>query len=118
MWKWITNLFEPAAKLVDELHTSKEEKGALLVEMAKIQAEVHAKSIELMQAEAGSSNWLTAAWRPICSIILVVIILLDGHFGFTASQQVYDLAQVFLGVYGGGRTIENAVEKLGRVLKK
>jgi len=118
MWKWITAIFEPAAKVIDELHVSAEEKGKLVVEMSKIQQEIHAKSVELMQAESSSSHWLTANWRPLVSITLVAIILMDGHAGFTANAQVYELAQIFLGVYGGGRTLEKGVENLGKILNK
>ena len=115
MFAWITALFKPAADLVDELNVSVEEKGKLVNELAKIQAEVHEKSIDLMKVEASSQNFLVATWRPICSIGLILAILMDGHFGFNASEKIYDLANIFLGVYGGGRSLEKI---MGNVLKK
>ena len=111
IFSFIGDIFKPAADLIDNLHVSDEERGQLANEMAKIQAQVHAKTTELMSAEASSPHVITAIWRPVCCIVLVGIILADGHFGFKASEQVYVLAQTFLSVYGGGRSLEKMASK-------
>lgn len=108
---WISGIFKPAADLIDELHVSDEERGKLANEMARIQAEVHAKTTELMKSEAQSQHWITSAWRPISCLTLVGLILMDGHFGYKANEQVYVLAQTFLSVYGGGRSLEKMASK-------
>lgn len=127
MIKWIANLFKPAADLVDNLHTSKEEKLELKNKLAKIQQEANAKFIELelakvkaqseiIKAEAMSNHWLVANWRPICSITIVGLIVLDGLGLATVSNDIYQLATVFLGVYAGGRSLEKTakVSNLGK----
>lgn len=102
----LASLFAPAAKLIDNLHTSEAEKLQLTNELAKIQLEVHKTTTSLMTAEAQSPHMLTAIWRPLCSLGLVAAILMDGHFGFNANEQVYSLANIFLGVYRGSRGLE------------
>ena len=121
---FISNIFAPVAKVIDDVHTSTEEKLQLKNELAKVQADVQTKLIELegkaieadtkiREAEASSSSWLTQSWRPICSILIVALIVL-GSFGVvTVTSDIYELAKIFLGVYGGGRSIE----KLGEVFK-
>jgi hypothetical protein len=114
MFDWIKSIFSPAVDLIDELHVSEEEKLKLRNELAKIKSQMHAKTIDLMKAEASSEHTITAIWRPVTSIALVTMIVCDG-FGFIdAPVQVYDLTQVFLGVYGGGR----ALEKISKSVKK
>ena len=114
MFDFISNIFKPAADLIDEIHVSDEEKGKLRNELAKIQAGIHKESVKLMTAEASSDNILTSSWRPLCALILFFLILLDGFSFIQAPAQVYDLAQVFLGAYGGGRSLE----KVAKVFKK
>ena len=112
MLDFISNIFKPAAKLIDDLHVSDEERGKLQNELAKIQAQMQSKSVELMKAEASSEHLITSIWRPICALILFTLILLDGFEAIKAPSQVYDLATTFLGVYGGGRSLE----KLGKAI--
>jgi len=127
MFKWIANLFKPAADLVDNLHTSEEEKMALKNEFANIQAEANKQFLELakaeleartemVKAEAASTHWLQANWRPICSIALISIVVLDSFSIVQASERLYTLATAFLGLYGAGRSVEKAasVVKLGK----
>jgi len=127
MFKWITSLFKPAAELIDDLHLSGEEKGKLKNELASIQAEANKQFLELakaeleartemVKAEAASSHWLQANWRPICSIALISIVVLDSFSIVNASEQLYTLATAFLGLYGTGRSVEKAasVVKLGK----
>ena len=119
----IADLFRPAVDLVDELHVSEEEKLQLRNQLAEIQGGVQTKLIELQKAkvealskvqvsEASSKFWLTANWRPLCSIALVALIIV-GSFGLvTVHQDVYQLATVFLGAYGLGRS----GEKIGKII--
>lgn len=106
----IAGLFKPAAKLIDDLHVSDEERGKLRNELAKIQENMQKESIKLMTAEANSSHMLTSIWRPICALILFGLILLDGFGAISAPTQVYELAQVFLGAYAGGRSLEKVAK--------
>ena len=67
-----------------------------------------------MVAEANSDHWLVAAWRPMCALSLFTLILLDGFNVIAAPKQVYDLAELFLGVYGGGRSLEKISKQIGK----
>jgi hypothetical protein len=114
MLDFISNIFKPAVSLVDELHVSDEERLKLRNELASIQASMQAKSVELMAAEAKSDHWIVASWRPICAICLFSLIMADGYGIAKAPTQVYDLAQIFLSVYGTSR----GVEKVARIIRK
>ena len=113
MFEWIAGLFKPVVDLRDELHVSDEERGKLKNEFARIQASMHEKSIDLMKAEANSEHWITAAWRPLCAIMLFGLIVADAYGWAKAPVQVYDLANIFLGTYAGGRSLE----KVGKIIK-
>ena len=113
MLDFIKSIFGPAERIIDELNVSDEERGKLRNEFAKIQSQVHAESVKLMTAEANSEHALTSMWRPICALILFFLILADGFAWITAPKQVYELAELFLGVYGGGRSLEKAAKAFG-----
>jgi len=124
IFSFISNIFKPATDLVDNLHTSTEEKLELRNKLAEVQESANAKLVELEKArleaiskvqvaEAGSKYAITATWRPICSMIIVAIVLLASFDLAHPNEQFYELAKVFLGVYGSGRSLE----KLGSVLK-
>jgi hypothetical protein len=110
---FISGIFSPVERIIDEINVSDEERLKLRNELARIQADMQAKSVELMAAEAKSEHWIVAAWRPICALCLFGLILLDGFKFVDAPQQVYNLAELFLGVYGGGRSLE----KIAKVVK-
>ena len=114
LFDFIGDIFKPATKLIDDLHTSDEEKLKLRNELGKIKAQMHEKSVELMTAEVNSDHLITAIWRPLCAMSLFVLILLDGFKIVDAPTQVYNLAEVFLGVYSGARSLE----KITKVIKK
>lgn len=125
IFSFIGNLFAPVANLVDELHVSDEERGKIQIELDKIKADAQAKFIELEKArleamqkvevaEAGSKYWLRANWRPLCSISLVVLIIASSFGLVTVGPQIYDLAQVFLGAYAGGRSVEKVASLFKR----
>ena len=122
---FISGIFAPAADLIDNLHTSEEEKGKIRIEIARIQGEVLNKTTELEMArldavskvqvaESQSKFWITAAWRPMASLMFVIVITLSS-FGIIPKpeKEFYDIAMLFLNVYSGGRSLE----KFGSVLK-
>lgn len=115
LFSFISDIFKPAAELVDKLHVSDAERMQLRNELVKIQSGMHEKSIDLMKAEASSDHWIVAAVRPICTLILFILILCDAYGLADAPPQVYDLAQMYMGIYAGGRSLEkisNAVMKV------
>lgn len=114
---FITGIFSPAAKLIDDLHTSDEEKLQLKNKFAEIQAEVNKKIIDYQTkvselenavriAELQSNHWLAANWRPGCAILLVVSTITMSLFGIEIPQALQTLTNVFVPGYGGFRMIE------------
>lgn len=127
MFGWIKGLFGGVNKTLDTLDVSGNKKAEIKNELAKIQSELSSKYIELakaelearaevIKAEAASNHWLQGNWRPICSMALIAIVVLDSFSFVNASEQLYTLATAFLGLYGAGRSVEKAasVVKLGK----
>lgn len=127
MFKWISQIFKPATKLIDELHTSKEEKMQLRNELANIQAQANAKFIELAKAEletrstmakaeAASDSWLQQSWRPVASLILLGLVVVMTLDLVPFRSELYHLTMAFLGISSWGRGTEKTarVGKLGK----
>ena len=110
IFSWIGSLFKPAVDLIDELHVSDEERLKLRNELASIQSKMQAKSAEVMIAESKSDHWIVAAVRPICTLVLFSIILI-GSFGYIKTPpEVYSLAEIFMSIYAGGRSLEKSLK--------
>ena len=89
---FISGIFKPVADLVDNVHTSEEERGKLRNELAKIQGDVQLRLLEYQQqvldyekklvdarssvlkAELEGKSWLQRNWRPILMLIIIIII--------------------------------------------
>jgi len=125
LFNWISSIFKPAAELVDDLHLSGEEKGQLKNELAGIQQKANEKFIELelaalearkavMIAESQSSNWYQAAWRPIASMVLVGLVVIqciaNWAYDVPISAELFTFASTFLGITSAGRGIEKAAK--------
>lgn len=106
MFSWISDLFKPAADLVNNLHTSDAERLELQNKLLDIQARIHGQVTDLMKAEATSPHFIVAAWRPITSILLVGILFCDAFGWIHANEKIYALAEMFLSVYAGSRGFE------------
>ena len=94
----IGDLLGGAFGLVDDLHTSDEErlqlKASLLTiqsgvisEVIKAEAEISQARAAVITAEASSSHWVTATWRPITMLTFLVLIV-AAQFGFTQPSSV------------------------------
>lgn len=122
----IAGIFKPAANLVDELHTSEEErlkaKGHLLdVQAAAMQRvfdyekEALAGQQAIVTAEAKSEHFLVAAWRPITMLTFLVLAVGDslGLLATPLRNEAWALLQLGLGGYVVGRS----GEKIAKVIK-
>ena len=123
----IKALFVPAAKLIDSLHTSDEEKMNAKQAMFELQVEafVQAEKYEsqlldakaaIITAEAQSQSVIARNWRPITMLTFLVLVLCDS-FGWLATPlapEAWTLLQLGLGGYVVGRSAEKAVS----ILKK
>ena len=128
----LSNLFSGGAAelvkgvggVIDNLHTSKEEKlnaekkiKALIVEH-KAKMEQHIT--DRWSADMNSDSWLSKNVRPLVLIFLVVstvlMIFIDaGTINFSVESKWTDLLQLVLitviGAYFGGRSIEKVKKK-------
>lgn len=123
----IAGIFQPAAKLIDELHTSEDErlqaKGHLLDVQAAAMQRIFDYEKEIIQgqyaivtAEASSGNWLVASWRPITMLTFLALVVGDtfGFFATPLRDEAWSLLQIGLGGYVVGRS----GEKIAKVLKQ
>ena len=123
----IAGIFKPAAELIDELHTSEDErltaKGHLLdVQAAAMQRvfDYERSTLEaqanIVNSEASSEHWLTATWRPITMLTMLVLVVGDAMMWLPnpLSEDAFRLLQIGLGGYLVGRS----AEKIVSVIKK
>jgi hypothetical protein len=128
----LSNLFSGGAAelvkgvggVIDNLHTSKEEKLAAEQKIKALIAEHEAKMeqniTDRWSADMNSDSWLSKNVRPMILIFLVVstvlMIFIDaGTINFTVEQKWTDLLQLVLitviGAYFGGRSMEKVKKK-------
>lgn len=122
VFSFISNIFKPAADLVDNLHTSEEEKLELKKQMRQVENEFQSKVLEyetklmesqssIIRAETTSQSWLTRNWRPITMLTFLVLVVCDsfGLLAFRLADQAWTLLQIGLGGYVVGRSAEKIV---------
>ena len=123
----LTNLFSGGAAelvkgvggVIDNLHTSKEEKLAAEAKIKELianhQAKMEQNITDRWSADMNSDSWLSKNVRPLVLVFLVVstvlMIFIDaGTINFTVEAKWTDLLQLVLitgiGAYFGGRTME------------
>ena len=113
------DLINSVGDVVDNLHTSKEEKLAAQHKIKKLVAnyevEMERNISDRWKADMNSDSWLSKNVRPMILIFLVVstvlMIFIDaGTIQFTVEQKWTDLLQLVLitviGAYFGGRSLE------------
>lgn len=125
----ISGIFKPASNLVDELHTSDDEKLAAHIKMMEVQSaalqaalahdrDIMATRARMLEAETASEHWLTANWRPVAMLAMVAMVgaywfgLVDpaDRIGERAVEQVLSIVQVGLGIYAAGRSAEKVAK--------
>ena len=115
------DLINSVGDVVDNLHTSKEEKLAAQHKIKKLvsnyEVEMERNISDRWKADMNSDSWLSKNVRPMILIFLVVstvlIIFIDaGTIQFTVEQKWTDLLQLVLitviGAYFGGRSFEKS----------
>ena len=113
------DLVKGVGGVIDNLHTSKEEKlaaEAKIKEMiANYEIEMEKNITDRWKADMNSDSWLSKNVRPMILIFLVVstvlMIFIDaGTIQFTVEEKWTDLLQLVLitviGAYFGGRSFE------------
>lgn len=77
---------------------------------------------DVIKAEAGSSSWITASWRPILMLVFTAIVANNYilapylqamfHVGLSLAlpPEMWDLLKIGVGGYVVGRSVEKAVD--------
>jgi len=124
----IGGIFKPAAELVDELHTSEEERLKHKERLLEVQAiamqtvfEYESDTLQaraaIVNSEAQSDHWIVASWRPIVMLTLTALVVVDS-FGWLAnplSGEAWLLLQIGLGGYVVGRSGEKIAKTIKQV---
>jgi hypothetical protein len=119
VFSFISNIFEPAVKLIDEIHTSDEEKLQLQAQIKAVENELLAKVIDyeskllesktaIITAEATGQSWMQRNWRPITMLTFLALVVLNS-FGLLVTplaNEAWTLLQIGLGGYVAGRSAE------------
>lgn len=134
IFSFVGGIFKPAAELIDEVHTSEEEKLTIKQRLSEIEAAVSAKFVEyatkvaelqaqVIQTEANSQSWLARNWRPLAMLNFLFIINLYW-FGFEPEgltddtlQAIFELIKWGLGGYVVGRSVEKTASKVADIIK-
>lgn len=121
----ISSVFEPAAKLIDELHTSEEERidaktrmlasqTTLTMKVLDYEAQLMQMQSSIVQAEAQGQSWLQRNWRPITMMSFLVLVIMDsfGFLPFRLAGEAWTLLQIGLGGYVAGRSGEKIMNSM------
>ena len=114
-----TELIKGVGGVIDNLHTSKEEKLAAELKIKDMimgyEAEMQKQVTERWKVDMNSDSWLSKNIRPLVLVFLVVatvlLIFIDGGvISFKVEDKWTDLLQLVLitviGAYFGGRSLE------------
>ena len=128
---FIGEIFKPAAELIDNLHTSEEERLEIKQKMFELQVNAFNKAEEyeqellkakasIIMAEAQGESWIQQNWRPITMLTFLVLVVADsfGLLAFRLAEQAWTLLQIGLGGYVVGRSVEKLVPKVTEMMRR
>lgn len=127
----IGQIFKPAAELVNNMHTSEEEKlkqkavllelqTNFLVEALNYEQEQLKTRAAIITAEAKADSWLTRSWRPITMLVFLGLVVLDsvGVLPSPLAPEAWTLLQLGIGGYIIGRSAQGVGKSVSEALKK
>ncbi len=119
-----TELVKGVGGVIDNLHTSKDEKLAAELKVKELisnyEVEMEKTITDRWEADMNSDSWLAKNIRPMTLAFLVVstvlMIFIDaGAINFVVEEKWTDLLQIVLitviGAYFGGRSLEKVKQK-------
>jgi len=126
IFSFVKEIFSPAADLIDNVHTSTEEKMQLQNALAKIENATTLKVIEyesqlltaqtdIIKAEANSASWIARNWRPVTMLTFLVLVVADSLSWLPnpLAKEAWTMLQLGLSGYVIGRS----GEKIAKVMK-
>ena len=119
----------PLATLVDDLHTSTEEKLTLKLALDKAHNEMAAEVLgyesklaearsAIIIAEAQSPHLITSIWRPVTMLTFVFLIVYSQFTGMEIPPDLWFLVKLGLGGYVVGRSGEKITASVLSASKK
>ncbi len=121
----------PITKLVDDVHTSDEERAALHNALAKMHIEfgshvldyeskLNEQRTSIVVAEARGGSWLQRSWRPITMLTFLVLVVGDalGLLANPLAPEAWTLLQIGLGGYVAGRSAEKVAPMVIRAMQE
>lgn len=137
---WLAGLFEPLAKIIDDLTLSKEEKEQLKLQTLSVQIGMASEILgyeqklvesqaSVIKAEAEGASWLQRNWRPILMLTIVFIVannylinpylkaMFDWNIVLELPDQLWTLMTIGVGGYLAGRSGEKIAESVAEGMK-
>ena len=131
IFEFISNIISPVTKMVDDLHTSEEERLQVKSKLFELQTEMTMKVMDyenkllesktkIINSEAQGASWLQRNWRPITMLTFLVLVVMDtlGFTEFRLSGEAWTLLQIGLGGYVVGRSVEKIAPKVTDAMRK
>lgn len=133
-WQALAGIVKPVTDLIDNLHTSDEEKGKLRIAILATQVQMGEKLLDyekqrmemqskIIQSEATSESALTRMWRPI-TMLTFLGMTVAYWLGYTPPNvseavlmEVFGLIKLGLGGYVVGRSAEKVVPQVAKMFK-
>lgn len=127
----VAGMIGPVVSMVDDLHTSEEERLAIKQKLFQGQTALASQALayearlteaqaKVITAEAQGASWLQRNWRPITMLTFLVLVVADtfGYTAFRLAPEAWTLLQIGLGGYVVGRSAEKIVPKVADVMRK
>lgn len=126
---FVSNIIQPVVDLVDNLHTSDEEKLELKNKLVELENAMHTKILEyetklldaqsnIIQTEAKSDSWLTKTWRPLMMVFFAALL---GMYWFDVTptnltqdtiDNLFGLLKIGIGGYIISRSAQDIIPKV------
>lgn len=135
----IMGLVQPVTSLIDELHTSDEERLTLKQKFFELQVSLYNKVLDyegkivdaqakIVTAEAQGESWLQRNWRPLMMITFMIMVLnrwtgITALLGFptvmipeSIEMELWGVIKLGIGGYVAGRSIEKIAPSVAAAL--
>ena len=119
----IAGIFKPMVELIDDVHTSTEEKlhqkavildvqAQAMQQVFKHEEEMLNSRAKIVNSEAKSEHWVTSTWRPITMLVMLSLVVGDsmGLLYAPLSDEAWLILQLGIGGYIGSRTVEKGIK--------
>ena len=132
---FVSQIFKPAADLIDNLHTSDEERLSKKAQLLELQTQFLVQALEqeqeqlrqraeIIKAEAAGEGVLQRNWRPATMLVFLGMTV-SYWFGLTPESvtqetvdSVFGLIKLGLGGYVVGRSVEKTTKVAVDAFKK